>query len=245
MTKTCSICGADKVLSEFPKDRTRKDGYDGRCKPCNRRRQKKQYKVHGHKKRAYRRRYYAENRESEVAKSIQWNKANPEKYAVNRRRYVLRNYDRIRPTLERGWAKRRERVANAPGGPFRYDRPAYQARIALYGGRCAYCLTGACETLDHGVPLSRGGGHYPGNIYPACLDCNRRKSAKILWKEWIPPKARPTASSPSPTSDQGACPSASLTTEASGSLAKPTSPSEGPASRRPRSNGRGRGSSSD
>lgn len=45
-------------------------------------------------------------------------------------------------------------------------------------GVCHYC-NGAFEadliTMDHVVPLSRGGKSTKGNIVPACKDCNTKK----------------------------------------------------------------------
>jgi 5-methylcytosine-specific restriction protein A len=49
------------------------------------------------------------------------------------------------------------------------------------------CVTGICHycgkkfqpkqlTMDHVVPLSRGGTTTPGNVVPACLECNKNKS---------------------------------------------------------------------
>lgn len=34
-------------------------------------------------------------------------------------------------------------------------------------------------TLDHVVPLSRGGSHNPGNLVSACLSCNQRKGSML------------------------------------------------------------------
>ena len=46
-------------------------------------------------------------------------------------------------------------------------------------GVCYYCqnrFSPAQLTLDHVVPLARGGKSQPGNVVPACKDCNREKS---------------------------------------------------------------------
>jgi 5-methylcytosine-specific restriction enzyme A len=46
-------------------------------------------------------------------------------------------------------------------------------------GLCHYCgkkFAAARLTMDHVVPLARGGTSTPGNIVPACKDCNREKS---------------------------------------------------------------------
>jgi 5-methylcytosine-specific restriction endonuclease McrA len=46
------------------------------------------------------------------------------------------------------------------------------------GQRCVYCavpLDQHTATLDHVVPLARGGAHDPGNLVVACAPCNRLK----------------------------------------------------------------------
>lgn len=49
--------------------------------------------------------------------------------------------------------------------------------MSIFGRACAYCGTTEKElTMDHVVPLSAGGDHTLGNIVPACLSCNVRKS---------------------------------------------------------------------
>ena len=48
----------------------------------------------------------------------------------------------------------------------------------LQEGHCHYCgekFQPKQLTMDHIVPIARGGTSTPGNIVPACLDCNRKK----------------------------------------------------------------------
>lgn len=50
------------------------------------------------------------------------------------------------------------------------------------GRRCVYCGTTlglANATLDHVIPLSRGGSHLPGNLVAACQPCNQLKGALL------------------------------------------------------------------
>lgn len=50
-------------------------------------------------------------------------------------------------------------------------------------GVCGYCgqPTPAAElTMDHVVPLSRGGRTTKGNVAPACKTCNNAKKQKLL-----------------------------------------------------------------
>lgn len=51
---------------------------------------------------------------------------------------------------------------------------------------CCYCGAPA-TTLDHFIPISRGGENVPGNLVPACKSCNSRKKDQDprLWIERI------------------------------------------------------------
>ncbi|HEY3497681.1 MAG TPA: HNH endonuclease signature motif containing protein [Polyangiaceae bacterium] len=48
---------------------------------------------------------------------------------------------------------------------------------------CAYCGKPCDPTVDHVVPLVRGGVHEASNVVPACLSCNSSKGSKLL-SEW-------------------------------------------------------------
>lgn len=50
-------------------------------------------------------------------------------------------------------------------------------------GCCYYCGERAVLTMEHVVPLSRGGAHTIGNVVPACGPCNYSKNARLL-SEW-------------------------------------------------------------
>ncbi|MCD9186704.1 MAG: HNH endonuclease [Pyrinomonadaceae bacterium] len=43
---------------------------------------------------------------------------------------------------------------------------------------CKTLLTERTATIDHVIPLSRGGFHCPNNAKIACLKCNQEKSNK-------------------------------------------------------------------
>src|SRR5215475_3585817 len=64
----------------------------------------------------------------------------------------------------------------------------WKRRIA--SGVCAYCRrqVGARQlTMDHVVPLGRGGHSTRGNTVPACKDCNTRKKSLVPmeWEEYL------------------------------------------------------------
>ena len=64
----------------------------------------------------------------------------------------------------------------------------WKNRIAR--GRCHYCGR-RCPpqelTLDHIVPLARGGRSTRGNCVPACKECNTRKQTllPVEWDEYL------------------------------------------------------------
>jgi 5-methylcytosine-specific restriction endonuclease McrA len=53
-------------------------------------------------------------------------------------------------------------------------------------GRCHYCnrqVPAAELTMDHIVPVARGGKSTKGNVVPACKPCNNQKK-QLLPMEW-------------------------------------------------------------
>ncbi|MBI4635846.1 MAG: HNH endonuclease [Candidatus Rokubacteria bacterium] len=56
----------------------------------------------------------------------------------------------------------------------------WKRRIAA--GRCHYCrrpVGARALTMDHIVPLGRGGKSVRGNVVPCCKDCNSRKQSMV------------------------------------------------------------------
>jgi 5-methylcytosine-specific restriction endonuclease McrA len=69
----------------------------------------------------------------------------------------------------------------------------WKRRIA--DGVCFYCRSrvgGRALTMDHIVPLGRGGRSARGNVVPACKDCNSKKQAMVPveWSEYLDRLAR-------------------------------------------------------
>lgn len=83
------------------------------------------------------------------------------------------------------------------------ERRQLLARWRRQGLACAYC-SGPCETVDHVVPLIRGGTNFEGNLTPACRRCNSSKCDRLIteWRngrpggstiqrQWREPERRP------------------------------------------------------
>jgi len=57
-------------------------------------------------------------------------------------------------------------------------------------GKCFYCGAAVISkdlTMDHIIPVIRGGKSTKGNLVPACKDCNNKKkhSLPMEWEEYM------------------------------------------------------------
>lgn len=103
-------------------------------------------------------------------------------YAGGRKEY-LDNWRKEHPDKVRAYrkgtdSKRKARVRNAIGF---FTTTEWLKLLELYHNRCAYCgKKSKGLTVDHIVPLIRGGTNTIDNIVPACGACNSSKKAN-LW----------------------------------------------------------------
>lgn len=116
-----------------------------------------------------------------------WRKANPDKVreqkARSHERHRAKNIARVarwrednRDRHRAQGALRNARKRGAAGVNYTTSEMV-AARMAFYGNRCVYCGEDA-NSIDHRIPLSRGGSHWPANLVPACRSCNSKKNAK-------------------------------------------------------------------
>ena len=133
--------------------------------------------------------WYARNREREQARALARHRADPgrtrQSYAAwcEKNREHLAERDRLRyvrdPVGELARAQKyRAQLAAAPG--LGVSKEQWLGRLDEFCGLCAYCLDSAGSTMDHVVPISRGGAHDLSNIVPACSPCNASKGNRSL-----------------------------------------------------------------
>lgn len=80
---------------------------------------------------------------------------------------------------EADWRKRVERKR-------RVNRRFRRIAIELAGGLCHYCDQPVAEedfTIDHIIPVTRGGRSYLGNLVACCWPCNHEKRDQLIM-EW-------------------------------------------------------------
>lgn len=76
----------------------------------------------------------------------------------------------------------------------RYDGSGYEVAardIRRLASACCVACGLPADSLDHVIPLSRGGSHGVGNLAPMCRTCNSSKGAKTIseWRkanDWLP-----------------------------------------------------------
>ena len=103
--------------------------------------------------------YIRENQQRRSAKYREWRRKNPAR--ASNHRLSRRNREATGALTERDWSR----------------------VLARSLGRCFYCGDESKLTMDHVVPLCRGGTHTIGNVVPACGPCNFRKGRRFI-TEW-------------------------------------------------------------
>jgi len=124
----------------------------------------------------YRETYLSKKPDQEALSSRNYRKANKEKVAAYQRAYAASPRGKVIRALTE--AKRRARKRNAAG---ECSLSQWEARKAMWGGECWLKLAGCTKagtTIDHVIPLSKGGTNWPSNLRPACPSCNGRKFNK-------------------------------------------------------------------
>ena len=89
------------------------------------------------------------------------------------RKAAWRTTDSYKDTHHRAKVRRRLKTKQAEGS---HTQAEWRAKLAEYGGLCAYGCGRKATSRDHIIALANGGTDYIGNIVPACHTCNSYKS---------------------------------------------------------------------
>lgn len=188
ITKKCPKCKLDLEYGKFGKDKRTPTGLKSWCKSCHNAGTRAHYlankkkidakntawaKANPEARNKHASNWRARNPEIVKAQKNRWRQANPEKIAEQRKAWNKSNPEKARLYT----AIRRARKKS--NGVFKVT-PEDVSKLLTQG--CAYCPSPA-TTVDHVVPLAKGGSHSIGNLVGSCLDCNLSKGSKFLF-EW-------------------------------------------------------------
>lgn len=127
----------------------------------------------------WRKKNLKKSRTSSKASSAKWSKANPDKVKA-----ILARYRKTNPEKMSFYASKRRALKQASTPPNEILTSAeWLTILAEANGHCHYCGKEAKLTMDHIIPLSKGGTHSQNNIAAACAHCNSSKGARTL-EEW-------------------------------------------------------------
>ena len=202
--KVCSKCGIHKPESEFSPNIRCSDGVRSACKSCcalfarnayksdpdkykERRRTRywsspevresinarsKQYRIdHQEEIRIKKLQCRVEHRDAENTRSKQYRIDHQEEISEERRKHRAEH-----PEMAVRWAhNRRARKTGALS-----DNSSLQDLLVLYGPRCLACGTTSNLTIDHIVPLVKGGSNTIDNKQVLCKRCNDSKGTKTI-----------------------------------------------------------------
>ena len=87
--------------------------------------------------------------------------------------------DRMRAARRRFYARHSgvyHRIkAHNRRGPGKISRAEWLEILEAFDNRCAYCGARDLMTIDHVVPIGKGGRNEAANVVPACGSCNFAK----------------------------------------------------------------------
>jgi 5-methylcytosine-specific restriction endonuclease McrA len=206
--KRCSKCGIEKELICFPIRADTKSGYRATCRECTREEARKYRQKHKIEIVKNKRKYYKKNKEKIQIKNQEYYQFHKEElvgyrhnyYKINKEERLKKNREyQHNHSNEMKKYKRRYRLSDK--GKLADMRAHHKSRtylrntisnltidqwsivIRVQNNRCNRCKKKFTKkrlpTMDHIIPLSRGGDLTFENIQALCSSCNSKKQAKL------------------------------------------------------------------
>lgn len=162
-SKICSKCKVEKSSEEFHTRRGTKCGMLSLCKKCNAQKNLE---------------YTRANRDKVNQRRALWRERNADWYPESRRQYNQKWYQENKHLHVWKFRLKNNRRRLQQGGKHIPDW-AWKLVLEVCGGACVKCGSTERLTIDHIIPLSKGGEHDISNIQPLCLSCNDKKNVKV------------------------------------------------------------------
>ena len=161
--KVCGKCGRVLPVEQFSKDKTKKDGLNYKCKECDKQHTKQYDQEHIEEKLQY--------REEHKEEKLQYDKQ-------------YRQTPQGQIALFNGYAKRRKREEAQGAG---INKEQWLEMMNFFDWKCAYSgvlvNTKNNRSIDHIIPLVKGGEHEVWNCVPMDKSLNSSKNDKDIM-EW-------------------------------------------------------------
>jgi hypothetical protein len=157
--KRCSKCRHNLCISNFSKDKHKLDGLQHWCKDC--------------RNNAFAA-YYSKTHRTVNRVHRLWAMRNRDKMCRYARNWQLNNPDAFKAIQHRKRARRRQAAGYFTANDVSHMR-------IKQSNKCYYCGRNLKRpTIDHKVPLIRGGTNWPSNLCLACQSCNDSKGKKTI-----------------------------------------------------------------
>ena len=164
--------------------------YDsGHCVECMKVRSKEWVEDNRSYNKQRNREYRKENTDVERERKRRWQRENRDRINRQMREYRKENSEDINKYM-REWraangdkakaiVHRRRSLKKASGG--RYSAAEWNALVSHYGNKCLGCGRDDLPlTVDHIIPIAKGGRSDIDNLQPLCRACNSRKRDKVI-----------------------------------------------------------------
>ena len=193
VTKICTVCKEEKLITDYHRDKNSKDGHFSHCKKCrssyvdkdkrsayfkswynaNTEHLKSYREANKDKTAARANKRYLLNKDSLAAYNKKWRELNKDSIAAGNKEYVKLHREEYAAHCR----NRRARLREATGTHTAED---IQNIFTLQRKKCAVCLTSIAKGyhVDHIVALVNGGSNDKHNLQLLCGHCNCTKSSK-------------------------------------------------------------------
>jgi hypothetical protein len=177
MNRTCRLCSVEKIITEFGKHGTYKDGIDTACKECVRARKRKVWADNSERYRAYGRKYKADNKELIVERNKKYVDQNREV-----RKATMRSYRQKTKDMQAEYVRRRQAAKMQRTPKWLTEDDVWVMREAYKLAKIRTNMFGFSWHVDHVLPLQGktvSGLHVPTNLQVIPWIENVRKHNKV------------------------------------------------------------------